>query len=138
MHCYRSALCSLLSRPVAQPILVTDLYPGTNSPLGIGRATAHQFAQNGARAVYICDFSDQHLVVHERELKSLYPDVDIHARKFDAADEEAVKAVIAEAIEKYGRLDVMFANAAIVGNNKPFWEVDAEEFMKTMRTNILR
>ena len=117
---------------------VTDLHQGTNSPLGIGRATAHQFAQNGARAVYICDFSDQYLAVHERELKGLYSDVDIHTRKFDAADEEAVKAVIAEAIEKYGRLDVMFANAGIVGNNKPFWEVGAEEFMKTMRTNILR
>ncbi|KAG7006433.1 hypothetical protein G7Y79_00014g036080 [Physcia stellaris] len=110
---------------------------GTNSPLGIGRATAHQFAQNGARAIYICDFSDQYLPVHERELRSLYPEVDIHARKFDAADEEAMKAVIAEAIEKYGRLDVMFANAGIVGTNKPFGEVDADEFMKVMRTNVL-
>ena len=28
---------------------------GANSPLGIGRATAHQFAPNGARANYHCD-----------------------------------------------------------------------------------
>ena len=86
----------------------------------------------------MCDFSDQYLPVHERELQSLYPEVDIHARKFDAADEEAMKAVIAEAIEKYGRLDVMFANAGIVGTNKPFGEVEAAEFMKVMRTNVLR
>ena len=119
-------------------MIVTDLHAGTNSPLGIGRATAHQFAQNGARAIYICDFSNQYLAVHERELTSLYPQVDIHARKFDAADEKAVKAVIAEVVEKYGRLDVMFANAGIVGTYQPFWEVDAEDFMKTMRTNILR
>lgn len=119
-------------------MIVTDIHQGTNSSLGIGRATAHQFAQNGARAVYICDFGDQYLAVHERELKSLYSEVDIHVRKFDAADEEAVKAVIAEAIEKYGRLDVMFANAGILGTNKPLWKVDAEAFMKTMRTNVLR
>ena len=76
--------------------------------------------------------------MHERELRSLYPDVDVHGRKFDAADEEAIKAVVAEAVEKYGRLDVMFANAGISGTNKPFGEVDAEEFMKIMRTNVLR
>ena len=137
MHYHRSACYSLFTS-TSQWVSVTDRHPGTNSPLGIGRATAHQFAQNGARAVYICDFSDQYLTVHEREIKDLYRDVDIHARKFDAADEEAVKAVVAEAVEKYGRLDVMFANAGIVGNNKLFWEVDGEEFMKTMRTNILR
>ncbi|KLU92024.1 hypothetical protein MAPG_10971, partial [Magnaporthiopsis poae ATCC 64411] len=31
---------------------------GANSPLGIGRAAAHQFAANGARAVYLCDYDD--------------------------------------------------------------------------------
>ena len=68
----------------------------------------------------------------------MYADVDIHARKFDASDEEAIKAVIAEAVEKYGRLDVMFANAGIVGTNKPLAEIDADEFMKVLRTNVLR
>ena len=29
----------------------------------------------------------------------------MYARKFDAADEEAVKAVVREAVEKYGHLD---------------------------------
>ncbi|KAL8792111.1 MAG: hypothetical protein Q9195_005286 [Heterodermia aff. obscurata] len=110
---------------------------GTNSPLGIGRATAHQFAQNGARAIYMCDFSDQYLPVHERELKSLYPDVEIHTRKFDASDEEAIKAVIADAVERYGRLDVMFANAGIVGTNQHLQSISAEEFMKVLRTNVL-
>jgi len=110
---------------------------GTNSPLGIGRASAHQFAHNGARAIYICDFSDQHLPTHTRELQSLYPTVEIHARKFDAGDEAAVKAVVDEAVQKYGRLDIMFANAGIVGSNKLFTDVEAEEFMKVMRTNVL-
>ena len=110
---------------------------GTNSPLGIGRASAHQFAHNGARAIYICDFNDQYLSVHLRELKESYPDVDVHARCFDAGSEESVKAVVDEAIEKYGRLDIMFANAGIVGTNKHFGDVEAEDFMRTMRTNVL-
>lgn len=110
---------------------------GVNSPLGIGRASAHQFAHNGARALYICDFSDQYLPVHARELQSLYPSVEVHARRFDAGDEAAVKAVVDECVSKYGRLDVFFANAGVVGTNKHFGEVEGEEFMRTLRTNVL-
>ncbi|KAF2745126.1 NAD(P)-binding protein [Sporormia fimetaria CBS 119925] len=109
---------------------------GANSVIGIGRATAHQFARNGARAVYICDFASSHLETHKRELNSLYPSVDIHTRQFDAADEEAVKKVVQEAVDAYGRLDVFFANAGI-SSGRVFWEEDTEGFMKMMRTNTL-
>ncbi|KAL8823857.1 MAG: hypothetical protein Q9170_008302, partial [Blastenia crenularia] len=111
---------------------------GANSPLGIGLASAHQFAHNGARAIYLCDFSDQHLFAHQQSLSSTYLNTDIHARKFDAADEDAVKCVVDEAVEKYGRLDVMFANAGVVGTHKFFWEIEGGEIMRTMRTNVLR
>ncbi|KAJ5559160.1 hypothetical protein N7535_008976 [Penicillium sp. DV-2018c] len=110
---------------------------GANSPVGIGRASAHQFANNGAKAVFICDFSDTHLATHKREMESLYPGVDIHARAFDAADEKAVIAVVDEAISKYGRLDVFFANAGIVGQPTIFTDIDADGFMNTMRVNAL-
>lgn len=110
---------------------------GANSPLGIGRASAHQFAHNGALAIYICDFNNEFLESHRQELNAQYPDTDVHARHFDASDETAIKGVIDEAISKYGRLDIMFANAGIVGMNKLFWDISDEEFMKTMRTNVL-
>ncbi|KAL8932264.1 MAG: hypothetical protein Q9216_006906, partial [Gyalolechia sp. 2 TL-2023] len=110
---------------------------GANSPLGIGRASAQQFAHNGALAIYICDFNDEFLEMHKQELNAQYPDVDIHARHFDASDERAMKGVIDEAMAKYGRLDVMFANAGIVGVNKAFWDISDEEFMRTMKTNVL-
>ncbi|EEH18338.2 hypothetical protein PABG_00901 [Paracoccidioides brasiliensis Pb03] len=108
---------------------------GTNSPIGIGRASAHQFARNGAKAVFICDVSDSYLAVHKRELESLYPDVDILARQFDAGNESQIKAVVDEAIEKYGQLDIMFANAGIAGAQKPLTETTGEEFMQTMEIN---
>lgn len=110
---------------------------GANSPNGIGRASAHQFANNGAKAVYICDFSNTHLATHKRELESLYPNVDIHVRSFDAADEKALSGVIDEAVSKYGRLDVFFANAGVVGQPKLFTEIDGEGFLNTMRVNAL-
>ncbi|CAG7985823.1 unnamed protein product [Penicillium olsonii] len=110
---------------------------GANSPNGIGRATAHQYANNGAKAVYICDFASNHLETHKREMKSLYPNVDVHVRSFDAADEKAVIAVIDDALSKYGRLDIFFANAGIVGQPKVFTEVAGDEFLETMRVNAL-
>lgn len=111
--------------------------PGVNSPMGIGRATAHQFAQNGAKAVYICDFDDKYLGYHERQIKSLYPAVEVHTRKFDAADEESVKEVVDNALSRYGRLDVMFANAGIVGDPVIFSDIKKEDFMNVLRVNTL-
>lgn len=110
---------------------------GTDSPLGIGRGSAHQFAHNGARALYLCDTSDRHLPTHVRELQSLYPSVDVYARRLDAGDEAAVKAVVDECLSTYGRLDVFFANAGVSGTNRHFGQVGGEEFMQTLRTNVL-
>lgn len=106
--------------------------------MGIGHATAYQFAHNGAQAIYICDLRDDHLTNHQWELESLYPDTDVHCRQYDVADEAAVRETVDEALEKYGRLDIMFANAGVMGSNRAFLEIDGGEFMKTMRTNVLR
>ncbi|KAI0124787.1 hypothetical protein BJ170DRAFT_685667 [Xylariales sp. AK1849] len=108
---------------------------GTNSVLGIGRASAHQFAENGAKAIYLCDFDDSNLATHKREIRSLYPRVDVHTRQFDAANEDAVKEVVSDALAKYGRLDVFFANAGIVGYPAHFKDIEKEDFMKVVETN---
>ncbi|KAG6021568.1 hypothetical protein E4U19_006897 [Claviceps sp. Clav32 group G5] len=110
---------------------------GANSALGIGRATAHQFAENGAKAIYICDYDDSNLAAHQHEMKAAYPHVDVHPWQFDAADEDKVKAVVDDALERYGQLDVFFANAGITGMNTVFTEFTGADFMEVMRTNTL-
>ncbi|KAJ0418482.1 hypothetical protein BJY00DRAFT_287546 [Aspergillus carlsbadensis] len=110
---------------------------GANSPLGIGRATAHQYAHNGARAIYLCDFDSSHLETHKRELNTLYPSVEIHTRSFDAADEAAVKSIVDDAVSTYNRLDIFFANAGIVGQPKVFTEVSGADFAETLRVNTV-
>ncbi|KAF2003228.1 NAD(P)-binding protein [Amniculicola lignicola CBS 123094] len=109
---------------------------GANSPLGIGRAAAHQFARNGAQALYLCDFSATHLSTHARELTTLYPTVTIHTHQFDAADEAAVKAICTAALTTYNRLDIFFANAGIA-SGAPFWHEDTTSFTTMLRTNTL-
>lgn len=107
--------------------------------MGIGRATAHQYAANGCRALYICDFASTHLETHVRELNSLYPTCEVYARTLDAGDEPSVKAVVNEVVQKYGRLDVFFANAGIVGGHGRIYdeETTGEAFMQVMKTNAL-
>ncbi|KAJ3512084.1 hypothetical protein NM208_g15363 [Fusarium decemcellulare] len=111
---------------------------GANSPLGIGRATAHQYAESGARALYLCDYDDTHLNTHKQEITAAFPNVDVQVRQFDAASEPKVKEVVDDAIERYGRLDVFFANAGVVGRTTLFTDFTDEEFMSILKTNTLR
>ncbi len=106
--------------------------------MGIGRATAHQFAENGARAVYVCDVDATHLGAVQRELGALYPAVEVRAARLDAADEAAVRGVVEDAVARYGRLDVFFANAGVAGRTCPFTELGREEFLKVLDTNVTR
>lgn len=74
---------------------------------------------------------------HKREIESLYPGVDVQIRVFDAAEEDAVKAVVDDAIARFGRLDIFFANAGIVGQNKLFTDVTGDELARTLRVNTI-
>jgi NAD(P)-dependent dehydrogenase (short-subunit alcohol dehydrogenase family) len=137
---------SILTQPQEQtvPLVLDEVRSGFSHvqvPLrsaDFAVASAHQFAQNGAKALYICDYNDSNLATHTRELASLYPDVEVHIKKFDAADESSVKAVVDDAIKTYGRLDIFFANAGVVGQNKLFSDITAEEVLATLRTNVVR
>lgn len=120
------------------PGLKVVIITGCNSPIGIGRASAHQFANNGAKAIFICDLNTQYLETHKRELNSLYPGVDVHPRQVDAGEEADIERVVNEALEKYGRLDVFFANAGISITTERVTEGSADKFMKVMKTNALR
>lgn len=108
---------------------------GCNSVLGIGRATAHQFACNGVRALYICDFDGSNLPQLQSELKKSYG-VEVHVQVFDASNEEAVKLVVDTAIANYGRLDVFFANAGILGAHMPVTDIPLDQFMWTIKVNV--
>ncbi|RMD42685.1 hypothetical protein DV735_g2407, partial [Chaetothyriales sp. CBS 134920] len=124
---------STAPRAQGKVVIVT----GTNSPIGIGRAAAHQFAANGAKAVYLVDWETQHLDTHRREINELYPAVKVEVRQVDVGEETQVRAVCEDAVARYGRLDIMFANAGIVGTPATFDQVTAEAWNRTFRVNTL-
>ncbi|PWW77793.1 NAD(P)-binding protein [Tuber magnatum] len=105
--------------------------------IGIGRATALQYARNNLKALFICDFTNTNLPALESELHTLAPNVITHARTFDAADEASVAVVVQEALDKYARLDIFFANAGVLGGMKLVGDITVEEFVETLRINTL-
>lgn len=54
----------------------------------------------------------------------------------NVAQEEDVKRYVAETIKKFGRLDILFANAGIEGIMKPIEEYPMEVFDKVFAVNV--
>lgn len=48
-----------------------------------------------------------------------------------------MKAVVEDAVSKYARLDIMFANHGVAGTHAVYTQITAESFMNTMKTNAL-
>ena len=82
----------------------------TGGGTGIGRATSTRLARAGCKAVVVnYSRSDRDANATAEELRSL--GADATPFQADVADESQVKAMIAAAVERYGRLDVLVNNA---------------------------
>jgi NAD(P)-dependent dehydrogenase (short-subunit alcohol dehydrogenase family) len=92
----------------------------TGSGQGIGKHAATTFAKEKAKVV-IADFNAELAKKTAAELSALTETVAIHA---DVRNEESVKKMVDEVISRFGQIDVMMNNAAIVPHfawNIPRW-----------------
>ncbi|PIN19708.1 Reductase [Handroanthus impetiginosus] len=105
----------------------------TGGARGIGEATVKLFAVHGAKVI-IADVEDS---LGNSLANSLSPQVSyVHC---DVTSEEQVEAIINSTVSKYGKLDILFNNAGILGNqskHKSILNFDAEEFDSIMRVNV--
>lgn len=101
---------------------------GTSS--GIGEATAKILAEGGAKVVLSARREDR--------LKKLALEIGDNAAYFksDVSSAEDMKALIAIAKEKFGRVDVLFANAGVMpGSNMS--ELKTRDWMSMVNINIV-
>src|SRR6201992_2891275 len=105
----------------------TAFITGGNS--GIGLATAKLFIAEGAR-VTITGRNKETLAAAAKELGP-----NALAIVADANDIAATEAAVKQAAEKFGKLDIVFANAGIPGGT-PLGGATLEIFEKVIRTNL--
>ena len=83
----------------------------TGAAFGIGRATAAAFASEGARLV-VTDLQEQPLLALAGELRGRGAEVATVVG--DVSVEADARRMIAAAVDRFGRLDVLVANAGII------------------------
>ncbi|MES2752584.1 MAG: SDR family oxidoreductase [Pseudomonadota bacterium] len=105
----------------------TAFITGGNS--GIGLATAKLFVAEGAR-VAVTGRDQARLDSAAAELGP-----NAICLKADATDVEQIEGAIAQAVKKFGKLDIVFANAGIPGNT-PVGGTTLEAFETVIKTNL--
>src|ERR1700751_5473664 len=105
----------------------TALITGGNS--GIGLATARVFVAEGAKVI-ITGRNQATLEAAAKELGS-----NALAIVADATDVGALDGAIKKGVEKFGKLDIVFANAGIAGGT-PVGTTKLDAFEQVIRTNI--
>jgi NAD(P)-dependent dehydrogenase (short-subunit alcohol dehydrogenase family) len=106
----------------------------TGALTGIGRATALAFAGEGSNLVISGRHDDAGLAL-ARELHSLGAAAEFV--RADVRSEDEVRSLVAQTIERFGRLDVAVNNAGSEGKPGPVTEQSAESYAATFDTNVL-
>jgi NAD(P)-dependent dehydrogenase (short-subunit alcohol dehydrogenase family) len=105
----------------------------TGAASGIGRAAARIFAGEGASVVCV----DKAEAVAETAEAIGKAGGRALALRGDAADESFVKSYVQKAVEAFGGLDAIWANAGISGGYVPLADQTAEHWTEVLRVNLI-
>jgi NAD(P)-dependent dehydrogenase (short-subunit alcohol dehydrogenase family) len=96
---------------------------------GIGLAIARAFHAGGAR-VYVCDVDTQALERLSAEMLGVF------TRRCSVGERAETTAMVADAVEQLGGLDVLVNNAGIGGPTAPVRDLDPAEWDAVLRVNL--
>ncbi|MEM9035664.1 MAG: glucose 1-dehydrogenase [Actinomycetota bacterium] len=98
----------------------------TGGASGIGEATVRRFVEEGARCLVV-DLDDARGTALAEELGDA-----VAYRRVDVGVEAEVAAAVDDAVGRFGRLDVMFNNAGILGAVGPVVEIEGEAWQRSI------
>lgn len=98
---------------------------------GIGAASAKRLAQEGARVVLLSRTRDE-----LEEIASEIGEKQALVIEADVAKEEDIRRVYKQAIDKWGRVDIVMANAGVNGVWAPIDELSLTDWQKTIDINL--
>jgi NAD(P)-dependent dehydrogenase (short-subunit alcohol dehydrogenase family) len=100
----------------------------TGGASGLGAAAAQRFSDEGAQ-VAVADIDGAAAQKLAASLRDGY------AVQLDTSDAESVARGVADAVEHFGRLDVVFNNAGITGPQQILHELDVEDWHRVRAVN---
>jgi len=103
----------------------------TGAAAGIGRETARLYAAEGAK-VLLVDIDNDIL----KEVAASFDNAQVSTYVADVADAKATAAYVSTAIERYGRIDILFSNAGTEGRVLPLTDYPIEVFDKIIAVNV--
>jgi NAD(P)-dependent dehydrogenase (short-subunit alcohol dehydrogenase family) len=103
----------------------------TGSTRGLGLAIAKAFVREGARVVV----SSRRAEAVDDAVATLGPDL-VEGVVADVARKDAHEALLAAALERFGRLDVWVNNAGLSGIYGPTPAIPDEDFLRVLDTNV--
>ena len=101
----------------------------TGAGSGIGRASAIRFAEQGARVI-CADLSGQDVVAEEIGEAAI-------GLQADAGSDEDVQDLVQAALQRFGGLDIFFANAGVSGGLASIFEQTVEDWQEILRVNLI-
>ncbi len=112
---------------------------GAGLPRGIGRATAVRLAADGATVVATDLAEGPDAMAGIDATADLCRELGVEARSLamDVTDTEAVERCVAETIDEFGRIDVLFNNAGTPVGVGAFMEIDDAAWDLSWRVNVL-
>jgi SDR family mycofactocin-dependent oxidoreductase len=118
----------------------------TGAARGQGRSHARRLAEEGADIIAIDACATpgwlSYDLASEADLARTVKEVEalggaIIARRADVRDLGAVRAVLDEGVAEFGgRLDIVCANAAIISQPAPTWEIDLDQWRELVDVNL--
>lgn len=106
----------------------------TGASVGIGKATAIEFAKSGAN-VCIVDVNAKGIDIVADEIKKIGGKANTFV--CDVSDEQRVREVVSDITKQYGKIDVLVNNAGLWRSWKPFAQTTSDEWKQRLNVNIL-
>lgn len=105
----------------------------TGGASGIGLGAAVEFAKKGAR-IGLLNRPGDNLKKAADEIRALGTEVE--ELPYDVSKAEEIQQAVEQLVARFGRLDIVFANAGVNGVWAPIEELKVEEFDETIAINL--
>ena len=106
----------------------------TGGARGIGKAIAVRFAQEGCNLILVSRTQSE--LEKTAESISKQYSVQVNICNANIGDVLEIKPLLVQSIKKFGKIDILVNNAAIIGPMGEISSIDGNEFLNTLKNNV--